>query len=326
MAPYLRLDDRLRFYQDVIKTLFNHDVGFGDRLRFIHEYKLPVTLVSIADQMHLISAKKPQLTLFDYRSDEVTALMQAFEIEGFFDGWDILLIFSYMEYVNAQVEFLPIHDEFERTELIDILAFRLYRMMEELEESVEYLATDLKNKSNGREDKVIELEARILELENDYDSENECRNNLEENFKNFLNTYIHNCHQRYDTSKIKDNILNKVKAIYCSLTSLDDEFSNMYEFLGCIVYHGGDHSLCEMMHEKLRDEIENEFDELIFSEKVALVDEYYLDYLIDDIDISSLEDISEFHKLVSRGDAFYNVTSALKTEFLSGVPSYDPYD
>lgn len=306
MTPYLRLDERLHFYQDVIKTLFNHDADFRDKLRFIHKYKLPVNLVSIADQMHLINAKKAQLTLFDYRNEEVITLMQAFDIRDFFDGWDILLIISYMEYVNAQVEFLPRYVEFERSDFIDVLVAKLYNMLKELKESIGYLATDIRDKGKQRQN---EYESMIT---------------LEENYKSFLESYLYGCHQQYNAIEITNKIIREIRKTYYSLSALDDEFINMYEYLGVILYHGSDHPLCEVMHEQLRDEVEKEFYALSFSQKVALVDECNLDDLIDDIDMYMLEDVSDLQRLVLKNDAFRNIIDILKSEFLTDVPKYEP--
>lgn len=303
MVVFLKLDERLQFYQEVIETLFYGRTDFEERLRFIQSHKLPSSLVAISSQLHIVLAQSQQLEHFDYQLEETNILMRPFDIEGFFDGWDVLLILAYIQHVCSNAGFLGDFNEFEPSNIINAVAKKLYCVQNELEESFGYL------KSNIRKGSSDSQRAEDLLY------------NLQEAFEKFVYGYLKECHDEQKGEQVRKAIIHDMKSLYRSLPSIDGgEFANMYEYLGFIMYHGGDHGLYQMTLDQLKKDIYDRFKELKFEEKVSLLDNVSL--CIEDIDFSILESIDEFKKLVLKNDAFDNVIISIKEDFLAAVPKY----
>lgn len=303
MVAFLKLDERLQFYQEVIETLFYGNIDFEERLRFIQSNKLPSSLVAISSQLHIVLAQSQQLEYFDYQVEETNILMRPFEIEGFFDGWDVLLILTYIQHVCSNAGFLGDFNEFEPSNIINAVAKKLYCVQNELEKSFGYLQSDIRKSDSNRqhtEDLLYDLKGV---------------------FERFVYDYLKECHDKRKGEQVRKEILQDIKSLYRSLPSIDGgEFANMYEYLGFIMYHRGDYGLYQMTLDQLEKDIYDRFQELSFEDKVSFLGD--VSTCIEDIDVSILESINDFKKLVLKNNEFDNVISSIKEDFLAGVPKY----
>lgn len=299
MVVFLKLDERLQFYQEVIETLFYGRTDFEERLRFIQSHKLPSSLVAISSQLHIVLAQSQQLEHFDYQVEETNILMRPFDIEGFFDAWDVLLILTYIQHVCSNAGFLGGFNEFEPSNIINAVAKKLYCVQEELEKSFGYLKSDMRK----------------------IDSNHQHENDLQGAYEKFAYDYLKECHDEQNGKRVRRSVLQDIKKLYRSLPSIDGgEFGNMYEFLGFIMYHGSGHSLYQMTLDQLERDIYDRFHKLSFKDKISALDE--VSGCIEDIDVSMIENLSEFKELVLKSNKLANVIYSIKEDFLAEVPKY----
>lgn len=146
-----------------------------------------------------------------------------------------------------------------------------------------------------------------------------------ERFSQFLDDYIWDCHDYEEGERLRAIIIKNMISLYKSLDSIDGEqFKNMYENLGYIEYHGGDHGLYQMAQEQIRCDLWDEISKLDFNQKVSLVDQMSLDTLTKGMSIYDLEDFHEFKERVLNSDIIDEIVEDLRKEFLRQVPKYFP--
>lgn len=145
-----------------------------------------------------------------------------------------------------------------------------------------------------------------------------------------IESYIRDCRRENNEVEVRNHLLEKLKAKYYSLESLDDEFNNMYEFLGSIIYHGDNHRLYNITNTQVRVDVENEFNALNFAQKLGILSDHQIDELIDAIDLGMVDNLNKMTGLVEitsvleDTDMFDTVIRNLELDFLSRIPKYNP--
>lgn len=312
MIPNLRLDERLSFYRNMIENIFDHQVSFEDNLSFIHEHNVPANLVSTAARINLINSTSESKADIDIKPEIIHVLTQNFDIECFFDGWDTLLIFAYLEYISSQSKFVSTSKSAEYSDILEDWSLKLYQMMRELEKSLNYLNADITDGGSQRQE------------------EYNYKLSLENNIMSHIESYIRDCRRENNEVEVRNHLLEKLKAKYYSLESLDDEFNNMYEFLGSIIYHGDNHRLYNITNTQVRVDVENEFNALNFAQKLGILSDHQIDELIDAIDLGMVDNLNKMTGLVEitsvleDTDMFDTVIRNLELDFLSRIPKYNP--
>lgn len=124
--------------------------------------------------------------------------------------------------------------------------------------------------------------------------------------------------------KLIGEIISTIKKEYFQQSALDDDgFANLYEYLGYLDYHGGDHVLYQMAFDQLYNDIEYEVYHLPLPDMVTLLeDDIYK--IVDDGDMEDLSDWEVLRKGIAESHEFGQLISEIMSEFMSGVPKYFP--
>lgn len=124
--------------------------------------------------------------------------------------------------------------------------------------------------------------------------------------------------------KLIGEIITTIKEEYFQQSPLDDDgFANLYEYLGYLDYHGGDHVLYETAFDQLYNDIEYEVYHLPLPDMVTLLeDDIYK--IVDDGDMEDLSDWEVLRKGIAESHEFGQLISEIMSEFMSGVPEYFP--
>ena len=130
------------------------------------------------------------------------------------------------------------------------------------------------------------------------------------------------------SSKTKDNlideIINTIKKEYLQQPSLnDDGFTNLYEYLGYIDYHGSNHLLHQMAFDELDNDIHCKVYHLTLPDLVMLLEDD-IHSIVDDGDMEDLRDWHIFEKIIKESHEFDNLLREIRREFMRGVPEYFP--
>lgn len=313
MIPFIKLDERLHFYKDVLEQLFDYNLDLCEQLRIIQKYKLPSTLASIVSHVGSLAHENNEA---DIRIKKLEILQSCLNIEGIFDSWDCILILAYIRYIEfGFIDFYSSSDKsrgdmgsvvLDYPEVKDILE-QLDKIAYELKQSISYLISDLRFEQSQRQ------------------SDSDALYDFCERFSQFLDDYIWDCHDYEEGERLRAIIIKNMISLYKSLDSIDGEqFKNMYENLGYIEYHGGDHGLYQMAQEQIRCDLWDEISKLDFNQKVSLVDQMSLDTLTKGMSIYDLEDFHEFKERVLNSDIIDEIVEDLRKEFLRQVPKYFP--
>ncbi len=126
----------------------------------------------------------------------------------------------------------------------------------------------------------------------------------------------------------KDNLVEKIvstiKKEYLQQPSLDDDgFANLYEYLGYIDYHGGDHFLYQTAIDELDNDIHCEVYHLSLPDLVTLLEDEIHD-IIDNSDSQDLSDWDILESYIKETHEFDQLLQEIKREFMRGVPEYFP--
>lgn len=126
----------------------------------------------------------------------------------------------------------------------------------------------------------------------------------------------------------KDNLVEKIvstiKKEYLQQPSLDDDgFANLYEYLGYMDYHGGDHFLYQIAIDELDNDIHCEVSHLSLPDLVTLLEDEIHD-IIDNSDSQDLSDWNMLESYIKETHEFDQLLQEIKREFMRGVPEYFP--
>lgn len=124
--------------------------------------------------------------------------------------------------------------------------------------------------------------------------------------------------------KLIGEIISTIKKEYFQQSPLDDDgFANLYEYLGYLDYHGGDHALYEMAFDQLYNDIEYEVYHLPLPDMVTLLEDELYDIFFDG-DMKDTNDLTDFKSGLVSSDEFDKLIGEIKREFMRGVPRYFP--
>ena len=124
--------------------------------------------------------------------------------------------------------------------------------------------------------------------------------------------------------KLIGEIISTIKKEYFQQPALDDDgFANLYDYLGYLDYHGGDHFLYQTAIDELNNDIHCEVYHLSLPDLVTLLE----DEIHDIIDNSDSQDLNDWHILesyIKETHEFDQLLQEIKKEFMRGVPEYFP--
>lgn len=124
--------------------------------------------------------------------------------------------------------------------------------------------------------------------------------------------------------KLINEIITTIKKEYFQQSPLDDDgFANLYEYLGYLNYHGGDHALYETAFDQLRNDIEFEVYHLPLPDMVTLLEDE-IQEIVDNGDMKDLSDWETLRKGIVESREFDQLTGEIRKEFMRGVPEYFP--
>ncbi|WP_350588116.1 hypothetical protein [Psychrobacter sp. 78a-MNA-CIBAN-0178] len=124
--------------------------------------------------------------------------------------------------------------------------------------------------------------------------------------------------------KLISDIINTIKKDYLQQPSLDDDgFANLYEYLGYINYHGGDHFLYQTAIDELDNDIHCEVYHLSLPDMVTLLEDHIYE-IVDNGDMQDIDSWKDFERGIVESHEFHQLLRAIKEEFMRGVPEYFP--
>lgn len=124
--------------------------------------------------------------------------------------------------------------------------------------------------------------------------------------------------------KLISEIISTIKKEYLQQPPLDDDgFTNLYEYLGYINYHGGDHFLYQTAMDELDSDIHCEVYHLPLPDLVTLLEDDIYE-IVDNSDSQDLSDWNVFEECIKETQEFDQLISEIKKEFMRGVPEYFP--
>lgn len=123
-------------------------------------------------------------------------------------------------------------------------------------------------------------------------------------------------------SKYIEALLTKLKSQYLVMSAAEDDFNNIFEYLGYLQYIGNDHFLYEMGMNELENEIINQLRALTLPDIVFLLEDDIYTF-VDDSDLE-FQGWDHLKKCIYSSDEFYKLVSDIKRDFLDIVPEYFP--
>lgn len=124
--------------------------------------------------------------------------------------------------------------------------------------------------------------------------------------------------------KLIGEIITTIKKEYFQQPPLDDDgFANLYEYLGYLDYHGGDHVLYQTAFDQLHSDIEYEVYHLPLPDMVTLFEDE-IQEIVDNGDMKDLSDWETLRKGIVESREFDQLTGEIRKKFMRGVPEYFP--
>ena len=124
--------------------------------------------------------------------------------------------------------------------------------------------------------------------------------------------------------KLIKEIISTIKKEYLQQPPLDDDgFTSLYEYLGYIDYHGGDHALYEMAFDELDNDIDCEVYHLPLPDMVMLLEDDIYE-IVDSGDMQDIDSWNDFRHAIAESHEYRQLLSEIKKEFMRGVPEYFP--
>ena len=216
--------------------------------------------------------------------------------------YDYLFVQAYIAFIHEQITFHFSEEDLDATTQENLLALARF--------SVE-MAESYANQSMSY--KYIQLESVALE---EY---------VEERNQNLYELlYSLGSLSTNTKDKLIGEIISTIKEEYFQQSPLDDDgFANLYEYLGYLDYHGGDHALYQTAFDQLRNDIEYEVYHLPLPDMVTLLEDELYDIFFDG-DMKDTSDLTDFKSGLVNSDEFNKLIGEIKSEFMSGVPGYFP--
>jgi len=119
-------------------------------------------------------------------------------------------------------------------------------------------------------------------------------------------------------------IISTIKKEYFQQPALDDDgFANLYDYLGYLDYHGGDHVLYQMAFDQLYNDIEYEVYHLPLPDMVTLLEDDIYE-IVDSGDMQDIDSWNDFRHAIAESHEYRQLLSEIKKEFMRGVPEYFP--
>lgn len=124
--------------------------------------------------------------------------------------------------------------------------------------------------------------------------------------------------------KLISDIVSTIKKDYLQQPPLDDDgFTNLYDYLGYINYHGGDHFLYQTAMDELYNEIHCEVYHLPLPDMVKLLEDDIYE-IVDDADMQDIDSWKDFRGVIVESHKFDQLLREIKEDFMRGVPDYFP--
>ncbi len=124
--------------------------------------------------------------------------------------------------------------------------------------------------------------------------------------------------------KLIGEIITTIKNEYLQQPPLDDDgFASLYEYLGYINYHGGDHFLYQTAIDELDNDIHCEVCYLSLPDMVTLLEDDIYE-IVDNGDMEDLSDWEVLRKGIAESHEFGQLIGEIKRDFMRGVPEYFP--
>jgi|26BtaG_2_1085354.scaffolds.fasta_scaffold01218_2 hypothetical protein len=120
-----------------------------------------------------------------------------------------------------------------------------------------------------------------------------------------------------------DKTVATITAEYYRMDALNDEYKNLFEYFGVLVYYGNDHSLYQMAIDELESRIYCALDDLSLPDLVvAMSDDIY--NVIQQDESENIDSWDKFRYFITLTDEYYDFVKQIKNDFLRSVPEYFP--
>ncbi len=123
-------------------------------------------------------------------------------------------------------------------------------------------------------------------------------------------------------SEYIEALLTKLKRQHLVMSAAEDDFNNLFEYLGYLQYVGNDHFLYEMGMNELENEIINQLRALTLPDVVFLLEDDIHSF-VDDSDLE-FQGWSHLKRCIYSSDEFDHLVEGIKKDFLDIVPEYFP--
>lgn len=215
---------------------------------------------------------------------------------------DYLFVQAYIAFIHERITFHFSEEDLDATTQENLLA--LARFSVEMAESYANQSMSYKN---------IQLESVALEAY------------VEERNQNLYELlYSLGSLSANTKDKLIGEIISTIKKEYFQQPPLDDDgFANLYEYLGYLDYHGGDHVLYQTAFDQLHSDIEYEVYHLPLPDMVTLFEDE-IQEIVDNGDMKDLSDWETLRKGIVESREFDQLTGEIRKKFMRGVPEYFP--
>lgn len=215
---------------------------------------------------------------------------------------DYLFVQAYIAFIHERITFHFSEEDLDATTQENLLALARF--------SVE-MAESYANQSMSY--KYIQLESVALE------------EHLEQRNQNLYELlYSLGSLSANTKDKLIGEIITTIKNEYLQQPPLDDDgFANLYEYLGYINYHGGDHFLYQTAIDELDNDIHCEMYHLPLPDMVTLLEDDIYE-IVDNGDMEDLSDWEVLRKGIAESHEFGQLIGEIKRGFMRGVPEYFP--
>ena len=126
-------------------------------------------------------------------------------------------------------------------------------------------------------------------------------------------------------AELKLKILNKIKDEYRSIPAVIDEdnFKNLYEYLGYLNHFDYDDRLYQTACKELKSNISRRIDNLTLPDlAVLLEDDIYT--IVDTGDLQDISEWNEFARVIKESHEYDTLLIKLMGEFLNNIPDHFP--
>jgi len=298
-AIYNKYERYCRFFDALSHSNGYEGVGRGESGLSFSSYELE--LILMLRQVFIVDIKKDgylldllegfnQLAEWFKHSDQAIA------------DCDYLFVQAYIAFIHEQINYYFSEEDLDATTQGNLLALARFSV-----DIAEFYA----NRSTGYKD--VRLESVALE------------ERLEQRNQNLYELlYSLGSLSANTKDKLIGEIITTIKNEYLQQPPLDDDgFANLYEYLGYINYHGGDHFLYQTAIDELDNDIHCEVYHLPLPDMVTLLEDDIYE-IVDDADMQDIDSWKGFEDVITESHKFDQLLREIKDEFMRGVPEYFP--